>query len=119
MVSISNALAEGAIVLKKDEKAPFSGVLLPEDIANQLKNDSIDKYRYKLINESLEKSLTLTKDNLEITEKQNTVLFERNINMTKALNSSREMTNWERIAWFGAGILTSILVTYGTIQLVK
>lgn len=106
-------------VLKKDDKAPFDGVLLSKKKANEVKNGLSERDKLKEINKSLETSVSLEKDNVKQSEDKNAQLLERNDELAKDLKDSRNMSDIQKILWFGLGALGVGLVGYGAAKISK
>ena len=111
--------AQDAIALKKDEPAPFAGVLLNNSKAQELYRKSEELKLNKLIMESYDKSLALKESSIKINQDSIDVLLKRNDDLSKQLNSSRSMNNWERIGWFGLGVIISGYGIYVSSKIVR
>ena len=116
MIVNNVAFADDTIVLNKGQSAPFTGLLLTEDKANEVYNDI---KKYKLLNESLEKSVILYKQNEELYDKKVNILLEQNDKLSENLLQARTTSNWEKILWFGLGFLSVGLGIYGVKAITK
>lgn len=115
-----NSLAEdSAILLEKDEKAPFSGVLIKEQLVRELKTKAEDSDRYKLITESLERSIDIYKENETLYTSKVKLLVERNDSLSASLESARDTSDLTKILWFGLGVVASGLAVYGAKAITK
>lgn len=101
----SSSFAEQSVFLNKDEKAPYSGYLLPESKVIELRNNTLDMEYYKRA--------------YEIKSKQVDMLIPQLDKSTQALNESKNTTNWERAGWFVLGILATGLAIKGVKELNK
>jgi len=115
----TNAFAQETVMIKKDERAPFEGVLFPLDQAN--------KMRYKLIecdikiqlNESYERTVKLYKQNETYQDNKVNLLLKQNDELSKALTESKSTSDFQKIIWFGLGVLATGLAIYGTKQITR
>lgn len=100
------AFAEDSIYLEKEQKAPYSGILLPKEKVQELRVNTELK-------ESLERSIILYKQNEEIYQKNQTLLIEQNQSLIK----SRGMTDLEKVLWLVGGVLLTGISVWGAGQL--
>lgn len=119
LIVANPSFAQDVQYLSKDQKAPFEGFLFTAPKASELKDAVIERDNYKLINLSLEKSLELEKKNSELQNQKVNVVLEQNLNLTKSLNEERSMSNWERILWFGLGVVGTGMAVYGASKIAK
>lgn len=110
----SNSYAFENVLLQKDEKAPFTGILFPTEDANKIRVQLLERDTYLLLNNSYEKSLKLTNENAMLKDEQIKLLGESNLTLTKRLKDEREIGTWERLTWFALGVLATSVAVYGT-----
>lgn len=106
------SFADDAIVLNKDDKAPFRGILLSPRKAAELNDTELER-------DSLLRSVTLYKSNQDLYEKRTSVLLEQNDKLATQLYSARQTSDWEKVAWFGLGAVLTGLVGYGVYRAAK
>ena len=116
MIVNNLAHADEAIVINKGQAAPFTGLLLTEEKANTVYNDL---NKYKLLNESLEKTVVLYKQNEDLYDKKITVLLEQNDKLAENLQQARSTSNWEKVLWFTLGFFSVGLGIYGVKTITK
>lgn len=113
------AIAQDAKYLKKDTPAPFDGFLITSKRVEELKIGINERDRYKLLNESLERSLVLEKENNELQEKKVNLLTEQNDKLAKTLGEERNVSDLTKILWFSLGVIATGFAIYGVKQLQK
>lgn len=108
------ALAEGeAVSIRKNDPAPFAGVLLSNEKANELNNGLNERDQLKLLNESYTKTIKLYKDNEDLYNNKVNTLLTQNDKLAQSLYDARETTAWERFGWFALGVVGTSLAVYG------
>ena len=105
------------VVLKQGERAPFEGFLMGRDTEKAVRVRLIEADAMKLVNESLEKSLSLQMDSLNKEQQKLGICQEQNDKLAKSLYSERSHSDLERIVWFSLGILAAIGAVYGAKQI--
>jgi hypothetical protein len=111
---ISNiAYAEDAVLLQKNDPAPYQGFLLPKEKVQELYNATIERDSYKAANDSFEKSLKLEQTNSDLKDQKINLLLEQDDKLAKALYNSQSLNNWEKAAFFIGGILVTGLAIKG------
>lgn len=105
--------AEPSVPLKKGVPAPFSGVLLNNDKANEIKQKLIEKDRLELLNKSFELSIDLYKQDSVICEKRHNACMKEANSLSTDLQIARQTSDLTKVLWFGGGVLATILVIYG------
>lgn len=113
VVSSTPSQAYDSVLLQKGVIAPFEGVLFSVEDAGKLRVELLEKETYQLLNESYKKSFNLVEASNKLKDEQFDLVMKRNLDLTKALNSQKDMNDWEKFMWFGLGILTSTLTVYG------
>lgn len=103
--------------LEKGTPAPYTGVLMPDSVAIELKNAVVERDGFKLINESLTKSIDFYKENDTINDSKVQILLDRNNELAESLRDSKEFNNTQRIIWFVLGIAVTGIAVYGVKQI--
>jgi hypothetical protein len=102
-----NITAQDAVKLNKDDKAPFTGILVTHEALDSLRKDVIERDGLKLINTSLNSTITMQEEIISRQNNQREILMNQNEKLAKSLNDERSMKTWERIGLVGLGILAS------------
>lgn len=113
------SFAQEAVYLNKDDKSPFSGYLLPEDKLKSLRNDSLENTANKQIIDRLNKSINLYQTNSDLKDKQLKLYSDQNDQLVKSLVAEENLNTWEKILYFGGGIVLTGLAIYGAHSLYK
>lgn len=106
-------------MLNAGQVAPFSGYLVSKERVLEFKKADIELKELRLVNESLNRSVSLYKSNETHMQDQTTLLLNRNDILSKELMSTRSVTQWEKTAWFVGGILVTGAATFGAAKLIK
>jgi hypothetical protein len=118
--SISSiARSEESIILEKGKPAPYPGFLVPRERVLELRKTELDNQEYKLLNESLTRTVNIYKSNESLSEKQVNILLERNDKLSQELNKSRSMSNFERGLWFFGGMVVTGAAAYTASKLIR
>jgi len=102
---VNSASAQDAIVIPKGTQAPFTGLLLPEQKAVEVYNDL---NKYKLLNESYERSIALYKGNEKILDNKTKILLEQNDKLSTELHKARTTSNIEKALYYALGFLSVV-----------
>jgi len=103
-LTCNSAFGESAVYLSKGSPSPFDGMLFTIPKAQELRQNEIELKTYKLLNESLKKSLS-EQENIILNEKQkNTLLVERNDELAKDLKDARQTSDFTKAMWFILGM---------------
>lgn len=87
------------------------GTLLDKEQADKIKDQLIERDGFEKENTSYKKSVELYEANKVIYQQENTLLLNRNIELSKAVNDSRSRSTWEVIGYVVLGIgITAIAV---------
>lgn len=109
----SNSYAVESRFLEEGTPAPFSGYLIPPSTTKELKDAVIERDGFRLINTSLEKSISIYKQNEVLYTDKVNVLVNQNDNLAKSLESARSTSDLTKILWFGLGVVATGFAIYG------
>lgn len=107
------------VSLHKNDKSPYDGVLFPLDKAKELQTAVLERDNYKLLNESLQKSLDLDKDTEKVLNQKVELITQQNNNLSETLYKTRETTAWDHFWWFLLGVVSTTAAVYGASRLGK
>lgn len=107
-LSISlNSFSQEAVKLTKDQPAPFTGILITFDDANNWRKDSVERDGLKAINESLNATIKLQDDIITRQNTQKTVLLDQNDKLAMRLGEAQSLGTWEKVGFIALGIAAS------------
>lgn len=116
------AYADNAIKVKTGDivqPAFDQGTLLDKEQAGKIKDQLIERDGFEKENLSYKKSVDLYESNKKIYQDENSLLLNRNIELSKALNDSRETSSWTKIGYFVLGIGVTGIAVYGASRLAR
>lgn len=116
------AYADNAIKVKTGDivQPTFDqGTLLDKEKAEKIKDQLIERDGFEKENLSYKKSVDLYEANKTIYQEENTLLLNRNIELTKTLNNSRQTNDWVKVGYFLLGVGVTGLAVYGAARLTK
>lgn len=109
--ALANSL-DSAIVLKKGDITPYDGVLLSNSQAKVIYGELKQFDNLKLINESLNKEVTLHEANETEFQKQIIELKSQNTDLSTNLEKASSDNFWRETLFFGLGVLSTGLIVY-------
>lgn len=113
LITTNSFADDTSVYLDKGQTAPFAGFLINQNRTQTLINEEKQLKDYKLINDSLQKSLDLSQQNFDLSEKKANILLDQNTKMAEELKSDKSTSNLERIVWFSLGVLATGFAIYG------
>lgn len=118
---ISNlAFADSSVsFIKKGDVATYDGYLFTIPKAEELRNITIERNSFKLLNESLNKSVELQDNLIKLDEQKVNKLLEQNDKLAVSLNDARTTSEWTKLLWFFTGIAVTGVAFYGVNRLAK
>lgn len=111
--------AEDVIRLEKDKPAPFTGYLFTDEKTKDTRIKLLERDTLQELNQSLEKTNTLHKQNSTLKDEQIKIITEQNTNLAKTLREERSTSNWERLLWFSLGVVGTGLAVRGIQEITK
>lgn len=90
-----------------------------EEEVQKLYKDVKERDAYLEINKSLEKTIELKDLQLEARAEQVEIYAEQHKVLTDTVRDVRNLSTWERVAWFSLGVLGTSLAVYGATRIVK
>lgn len=122
LLIIKQAYAGSAITVRTGDvvKPEFNeGTLLDKEQANKIKDQLIERDSLEKQNNSFEKSIELYKKNEKLYQDENSLLLNRNIELTKTLNDTRQTSDLVKVGYFLLGVTVTGLAVYGASRLTK
>lgn len=95
------------------------GTLLDAQKADKIKDQLADGDTCQKEDLSLKKSINIYQENEKLYQDENTLLLNRNIELTKSLNDSRETSDWAKIGYFTLGVVVTGAAVWGASRLTK
>lgn len=105
--------ADDVTYLDKNQPAPYEGYLFTTDKAKDTRIKLIERSTFEGINQSLVKTNTLLQTNSDLKDQQIKIVMDRNDDLSKSLKDAESTSNWERIIYFGLGVLATSAAFYG------
>lgn len=109
--------ADDPVIINKDDKAPFSGLLFSKDKAANLKNAVLERDALKQTNQSLQKSLDLRVDTQNQLETKVNLLSKDNDTLANNLRTERDANKYTYIFYFALGVIATSAAFYGARKL--
>lgn len=113
LANVTMVRAEDAAYLEKDQKAPFTGILIKPETVQDLRKAVIERDSLSQEKASFERSLELYKKKDELQEKKLGILLEQNDKLALRLGEERSMGTWERIGLISVGLVAAGIAAYG------
>ncbi len=105
-----------SVPINKGTPAPFSGILLSKEKAEQVRIELIERDQFKLFNKTLLDNSDLQNKIISNQKNQVETLLKQN---EKLITKNNTTNNTERLLWFGLGVISSGLAVYGASLLVR
>jgi hypothetical protein len=115
--SVKSNADDQVIRLEKGTPSPYTGVLMPDSIAKDLRDAVVDRDGCKLINESLNKSIEFYRENESLNQEKVNILLQKNNELAESLRDTKDFNNTQRLIWFVLGIVVTGIAVYGVKQI--
>jgi hypothetical protein len=116
---INTSIAQDVIPLTKGSPAPFTGILFSKSKAEQTRTELIERDQFKIFNKTLLDNSELQQKIITNQKEQVEILLKQNQRLVSQTQDSKDMSNLERAAWLGLGVLSAGFAVYGASLLVK
>jgi hypothetical protein len=114
LILLSNTLkAEDSVYLLKNTPSPYTGFLLPSSKVQELKNNTIQLQGCNSNITSYQQSLSICQDMNTHYQDSDKIYSTQNDALAKQLQAAQSTSDVQKILYFGAGVLATILVLYG------
>lgn len=110
--NVAWAIEPQAVTLSQGQPAPYAGVLLSNSQAKVIYGELKQFDNLKLINESLNKEVTLHEANETEFQKQIIELKSQNTDLSTNLEKASSDNFWRETLFFGLGVLSTGLIVY-------
>lgn len=108
LITSGTVRAEDTVLIEKEQKAPFAGILFSLPKANEIRGQLLERDLYKELSDSQQKTIQLYKSNNELSESKVNMLLEQNDKLSASLRSSQSLNTWECVGLFTLGILATV-----------
>ena len=109
----NNVYAEDVLVLQKGDAAPYTGLLFPQDKANEARIGIIERDSYKSLYDSARRQISLFQTDSELKDKKIDLLLAQNDKLAVNLERARDTSDWMKLAYVGLGIVITGLAIKG------
>jgi hypothetical protein len=104
--------AQDAVILNKGQSAPFTGILMTEDMAKDLKSKVIELDYEKVINASQTRQIDLYKAQLVTVESQATLWRDTSLKLSKELTDTKDHSMWKSVGGFVVGAVLTTAIAF-------
>lgn len=114
-----NCWAQDVVYIEKGTPAPYSGQLFTNKKALEIRKQLIERDQFKLFNEALTQNVDLQQKIIINQKDQVNLLLDQNTKLVSRVENNGSLTNFERMFWFGIGVVSSGLAVWGASRLVR
>lgn len=111
------ACPESVQLLEKGKPANCTGFLYSPEAEAKSAQDHADAIFYKEYVEKLEKRKELTEKQIQILDKRLDLYIRQSETLAEQLHKRESQNKWERIMWFGLGVLATGIAVHGASRL--
>lgn len=119
LILSNTVLAQDAVYLNQNDKAPFTGYLLPQEKLVELKNNTMERDTLEAQNASLNASLKLQDDIIAKKDQQLILYSNQNDKLAQTANSALSLSTWEKVGYITLGIVVTGLAIKGAHELYR
>lgn len=116
---ISSSFAQDSVGISKGTPAPFSGILFTRQKSEQIRIELIERDQFKIFNKTLLENSDIQQKIINNQKIQVDILLKQNEKLVQQTEKSETMNNWQRVGWFGLGIISAGFAVYGASLLVR
>lgn len=113
------AFADDPLFLQKGSPSPSDGYLFSKEKTLSIRQELIEKDNQQPVIDSLNKELDLYKTNSSLKDQQLTITLQQNTNLIKEKQNAIQSESYEKIIYFGLGVLATGLAIYGAKEITK
>lgn len=106
---ICSGLVADPVLLNAGDKSPYQGMLFTLPEAQSIRKDLFNLKGMSELNDSLNKSLSIHKENYGIESKKNQILEDRNNSLAQALQGAQKGSELEKILLVGFGFAAALV----------
>jgi hypothetical protein len=114
-----SAFAAESTPIKKGEQSPYDGIVLTTKKAQSIRKELIEKDQLKIFTQSLLENEGRYKKIISNQNEQIVILTDHTEKLVKIAEESQTVTVYEKVLWFGLGVVATSFAVYGAGQLVK
>lgn len=103
--------------VKAGDKIVCDGVLLSPDAAKKIDTQQVDLKYYKDLSDKLLQRKDLTDKEVNVLDQRLKLYQDESSNLADKLSQRESTDKWERLMYFGLGVLATGLAVYGATQL--
>lgn len=119
LMIVTETASASSVFLQKGAVTPYKGTLIAPETMRSIRVDLVKGDACKVENESLGRSMQLCQLNADLSKKQIDALTQSGNAMAERLDKTTNLSSWERMFWFGAGVIATGLAVKSAGELLK